>query len=292
MYVSEQPCVSDRDFPILSQAAIEAIDRLKDPSLSNAQLEAALIQDDKLMLGPRILKVANSSLYAGRVPLRNLADAIAWLGRKRLYNLILTAAVGRLYENRNPAVRKLWDHAIAVGIISYTLAESHHIACQEEAFLAGMLHDIGKLVVYFKYPDYFQKLFEEVQCGARRFHQSESRICPSLRHATIGARLLEKWGLPEMVANSVLLHHKYCLCHWRRSDIDAFNAIVSLANMIANTLGLMGPPYSWATIQVMPCARALSLKMSDLRRVVSRLDDVFDIPRHLLPPEFNAKVNA
>src|SRR5262245_54803321 len=134
--------ISDKNLPVLSVVATQTIELLNKPNVSNQQLNDLIRQDPAL--ASRVLHLANSPFYGGRFQARKISDAIVRLGHRQLRNVLLTAATGELFDARNPIIRTFWDHSLAVAQVSDRLAVELNLPQVEEAFVAGLLHDIGK----------------------------------------------------------------------------------------------------------------------------------------------------
>lgn len=277
--------ISDRDIPAFSPLAIRSLQLLNDPGLTNGYFARLLQQDDELLLGQRLLRVANSSYYAPRTPIGNVADAISRIGRRQVYNTVLVASVGKLYNSEDPYIQKLWNHAIATGIASLALAKSHRCSLLNEAFLAGLLHDIGKLIVYNRYPFLYWHYWCKAGYAHCRLDKIEPVEFPNLSHAAIGARVVRKWNLSETVAAAASLHHE--LEGSIPDDPQALflPCIVSLANVIVNNLGINAPVGSWPETASLACARFLKFDVAQVNPIRERLDQLFDIHRLTVDPE-------
>jgi putative nucleotidyltransferase with HDIG domain len=269
--------IADRDLPALPVAALRTLRLLQDPSLTNGCFARLIQHDGEVSLSERILRVANSSYYALRTPIRNVVDAISRLGRRQMYDLVVVAAVGKLYDSTDPYGQRLWNHAIATGIASHALAERYHALPIDEAFLAGVLHDIGKLIVYKKYPDLYPRHWSEAGMIPRRLDEVEAAEFPDLAHSSVGSRAIRKWNLSSMIADTAQLHHR--LEHEIPVNLPeiALPCVVSLASVIVNNLGLDIPVCSWPETVSLACARRLKFEMDHVEPIYARLSEVFDI---------------
>lgn len=132
--------------PDIAQRVQRAINN---PDYSAADI-AKIVQTD-IPLSGRIIQVANSPLYKGAMPVENCQAAVTRLGMKVMKNLVTSFALKRLYTAKTSSVRKkmdrLWKHSVKIGAIGFTLARITPGFDPERAMLAGLVHDIGELLI-------------------------------------------------------------------------------------------------------------------------------------------------
>ncbi|MEN6627576.1 MAG: HDOD domain-containing protein [Candidatus Sumerlaeia bacterium] len=267
----------ERDLPDFPEIAIRTLRLLQDPGVDNKNFARQLESDTYLHLAERILRVANSAFYSPRMPIRNVSDAISRLGRKPVYDLIVVAAVGELYDSNDPYIQELWNHAIATGTASLLLARRYDRDLANEAFMAGILHDIGKLVVYKKYPFLYWRYWCELGAGCCRLDKIEQAEFPDLAHTQIGMRVCQKWNLSDAIVDSANLHHKL---HWHASVNRVAHflpCVVSLASVIVNNMGINAPVCSWEKTETLACARFLGFELGHVGPIQDRLEELFSI---------------
>lgn len=180
--------------PTLPEVAIRVRKAASAPNVTAAQL-AQLVGADPV-LSARLLQVANSPLYRGNKSILNIQTAIARLGNSLVRNLITSVVVSQLFQAQVPSAIKhrlktTWAHTIQVAAISHVLAHKFTRLMPEQAMLAGLIHDIGKLPILMQL-EMFPGLLEN--------EQTVDRLV-TLLHPQIGKVILEAWNFPpEMVA--------------------------------------------------------------------------------------------
>ncbi len=179
---------------------------LNDPKSSTKDL-AKVITADKV-LSTRLLKMVNSSYFGLRNDVIDINQAISIVG----YNVIrsFTFCV-TLFDSAFPpgtSFKKedFWIHSLAVGACAKRIAVKYNLPNQEEYFVAGLVHDIGKVFMYQFLPDTFFNIIKVVEDQNCPFYNVERNILQS-DHAEIGAWIMEKWKLPEMLLQSIRFHH-------------------------------------------------------------------------------------
>jgi putative nucleotidyltransferase with HDIG domain len=224
--LSERLANSDTVLPMLPSVAARVIELAADPDVHVAQLARIVTKDQ--VLASRLLGLANSAFAAPRQPVTTLTQAMVRLGTGRVRNLVLTVSFhSRLCDQRTygPHGRRLMDHGVGTAYLARLAAERARVDV-DEAFLCGLVHDIGKLLVY-------KSAFDlEVQNGFRIDPGELDRVVTE-RHAELGARVLRGWQLPESLQQPVLYHHDYPSAPTARRE----TAVLYLANHLSHRYG-------------------------------------------------------
>ncbi len=195
---------------------------------------AELIESDAVLAG-NVLRVVNSPLYGLRSTVNSVRHAISVLGLAQLRNIVLGLSVARLWSNvRGPAgwsVAHFNRHAVAVAQLSDLIAVELDIEYAEGAFTAGLLHDIGKLLIAVSFPSEYLDIDQLAGSDWRKEMAFEELIL-GFRHAELSAAALERWDLPAPIREAVARHHGA-----PDGDRSALAGVVDLADTVANELG-------------------------------------------------------
>lgn len=189
--------------PTMPQIALKCMELLRKPDFS-LQKAATLVETDPI-LALRIIKVANSAAMAGREPARNIQAAVTRLGGNQLRSALVEFSARSVFESRNrrivEATKGLWEHSVAVAMMSRDLSVLCAVGDPEDAYLAGLLHDIGKPVLA-------TLLLEAENMVAQR--SAKGWIEPNVwlavlqkTHRKVGTALAKKWQLPASVTRAV-----------------------------------------------------------------------------------------
>jgi putative nucleotidyltransferase with HDIG domain len=193
---------------------------------------AAKIMEDQA-LASHLLRLANSAFFSGLSKVATVKDAIMRLGIKQVTNLVLLVTQGRQYRTTSKLMglysKSLWQHAVGCALGTKWLAERlGHKHLAQEAFLAGLLHDVGKL--------FLLQVLDDLQ-GSGEYNLSLSKVTVlevmSNLHAEHGARLLQQWNLPELYCDVARQHHD--------ESVDGDHCIlmlVRLVNLACHKLGI------------------------------------------------------
>lgn len=221
------------DLPSMPFVATKVMQIVSDANSTVEELQTA-IQDDQA-LASRILKIANSALYARSRQITTIADAVVMLGFNNIRSLAVASATKNLYVKRGKVLglkdKLLWEHSVAAAVAGRLLGQHTRPGIADEAFLWGLLHDIGKLVILQKVPDAFDKIVESVYNEGREFVDVEAEIL-GFTHAQVGARIVNKWKLSERFEQAILHHHEVV-----PGESDDWVIYIDVANKICKKLG-------------------------------------------------------
>ncbi|PID79735.1 HD family phosphohydrolase [bacterium DOLZORAL124_64_63] len=227
--------MSTRDLPAMPEVASKVLELSSDPNTS-AQMLQQVIADDQAMTA-RILKIANSAMYSCSRKIKTLTEAIVMLGFNSIRSLVVTSAARNLYSTRNSRSglkeRLLWEHSVGAGFACRLLAQKRVPALVEEAFLAGLMHDIGKLVLNLHVPERFDEIVQTVYNQGLPFHETEQRTL-GFSHAEVGALLINKWKLSPALEDVIRNHHN----PEALSPDNQLLLYLDLANKICRQMGI------------------------------------------------------
>jgi putative nucleotidyltransferase with HDIG domain len=179
----------------------------EDPSL---QYIGELISRD-MGMSASILKVVNSAFFGFQRRITSPKQAVNLLGVDTIKGLILSAHIFTLLDFKgfpNFSIAKLWEHCMVTARMSRAIAEAQDLSPQEqdECFVAGLLHDVGKLVLAYHFPKAYRQVLNAVQSKNRNLWEVECEVMPAT-HAEIGAFMMGLWGLPLHVVSAIAFHH-------------------------------------------------------------------------------------
>ena len=190
-------------------AALQVMKVLQDHNANMGELVQVISYDPGLTTN--ILKLANSSYFGCSKAISSLREAVVRLGSANIFKMVTASianvALSRGIKGYNLAPGELWEHSIAIAVASETMAEMQKIKIAKLAFTAGLLHDIGK-VVLGRFID--KPLFQEIAVvlnSGRSYLEAEQEVI-GIDHAETGALLLHTWNIPDNLALAVRWHHQ------------------------------------------------------------------------------------
>ncbi len=222
-----------KDLPVVPQVATKILSMATDGmQVSFRDLENIIKIDPGLTA--RILKIANSALYARQKEIRNLQMAISLLGLKNLKNVVLLVTASNLFSQvkKTAFYPHFWKHSIRTGF----LARHMCIRCgkehlKEEVFLSGTLHDIGQLLLFNDYRDEYLAVIEDEKRGIAPIEELEEQKYGT-NHRKIGGMLMGYWNFPEIFVDTAREHSSLNIISQYKNVI----IFVSLADLLADKL--------------------------------------------------------
>ncbi len=219
-----------------SPVALKIKQVAEDPHASAADLANVILHDHALTT--KVLKLANSSYYAHyRRQITTLTHAIVLMGFNTIRNMALTLSFIDSFQKRGIAhkfdMRQFWIHSLATAICSTRLAEKVGYESREEAYVAGFLHDLGRIAIGAFTPIDYEKIHEREVRGIPSL-QAELQIIGAY-HTEVGEHMGKQWNFPETLVNVIKGHHRVGLTEERRSN-DPLVDIVYIANLMAHRI--------------------------------------------------------
>lgn len=212
---------------VFPTAALRVLGLARHPDATVVEIEEALASDP--VLAGEALSVANSAALARKVPVRSLSRAVQVLGLEGARDLALTAIVGAVASPRAPWGPLLHRHALLTAAISRRIASRTPYVDSSEAFVTGLLHDLGLQLLLRLDPEATERLLD--RCGTKVLDTAE-RMRFGFTHAELSAQCMRSWGLPSSFALVVAAHHD--LPAPRREN--ASRLVLAVADEIADLL--------------------------------------------------------
>jgi len=217
--------------PVMPGAAQEAFKVATNPN-AEARDFIDLLQGDE-GLAARVLKIANSVFYDRGGGSKTITDAVNVVGIAELRNLMNATALSGLFPIKHHLRVELWGHNIATGITAKALARDLLPAQVDQVFLAGLMHDVGKLLILQQHVDHYERIVKSGLAEGVESLVAECQVYP-FDHTQVGQLIAEKWSFSMDLYNAIGDHHK----SWADLEKGTLTSIVKLANLIAHTLCL------------------------------------------------------
>lgn len=191
----------------LPEVCLRVNEMLDDPSVTAIELGQVISQDTSLTA--RLLKIVNSSYYGFQSKIETVSRAVTVVGLRELRGLVIAASAVEAFSNVPDDVLnkvRFWRHSLYCGVIARLLAEQCHVLHSERLFVAGLLHDIGKLVIAQRFPDETKMIRLETESKQRPEYKIEQDFL-GFTHSEVGGELMKSWNMPETLFESVAYHH-------------------------------------------------------------------------------------
>ena len=219
------------DIPTLPTVMLKVSRMLQDYDTSINRLSKTIERDQAMV--SKILKLVNSAFYGFQSRIISIAHATALLGFNTVRNALVSTSVIDASSARDALegfdVTNFWKHSVAVAVTSRHLAEKTRLVTPNDAFVAGLLHDIGKVVLVQDFRELFVQVWTSMREKGQFFIDAEKKLLPT-NHAQIGGYLAREWQLPVSLIDAIRYHHDVSK---RAHDFNLLVA-VHVADIIAN----------------------------------------------------------
>jgi len=231
----ENTIMSAGDLPTIPLVATKVMQLIESEKATAEELSKVILSDPAV--AARVLKISNSSFYGRQGKIQNLSAAIVLLGFNTLKSIVVTASVRQVYQPFGLTEKMLWEHSFGVGLAARTIAARVRQVDQEEAFLAGLFHDIGKVIMNTHDRNRFQLVMERCYNEGIPFEEAERGIY-SFSHEEVGALVIRKWNFPEVLTETVRRHHDFAFLDLNDLSLLQLTSAVALADMFCAKLGI------------------------------------------------------
>jgi putative nucleotidyltransferase with HDIG domain len=250
------------------------------PNTGAADIAAVVSVDPNLTA--RLLRMANSSFYNFSRKIDTISRAITVIGNAELYQLVLSISAVKTFAhipNELVKMETFWRHSVYTGLLARALAVRANVLHPERLFVAGLMHDLGSLVLYHQRPDAMRDILLVADGDEEVLYQSELERF-QFSHASVAAHMMEQWQLPEALIDAIKWHHQP-----ERAQTASVEAhILYLANHLVNESeqgNFMGSPR--ADIQISQSLLAIiGLKEDELFFAFEEAAEQFPATLHAL----------
>jgi putative nucleotidyltransferase with HDIG domain len=222
-------------FPI---TILKVSEMLRDDDYSVADM-VDLIKYDQAMAA-NIMKMSNSAYFGSRQKIGTLRDAVVYLGKNNLIRIVQTAGVSRYFTQKGRGyvekANELWEHSVAVAIMSQILSQKVLKCEDEKLYLAALLHDVGKMVMGEFVNESFETIARLVAEGGYSFLEAEEAVI-GINHAELGGKIAERWNFPKEIIVALTYHHRPDLIE---KNNNVIMWLVYLADQVCILTGITG----------------------------------------------------
>ncbi len=238
---------SIRDVPTMPEVLFRLNRMFQDEDVSIEKI-GHLIETDQA-ISSKILMLVNSAFFGFRSRVSSISHALMILGFNTVRNAAISVSLVdaiRIRQSRGFDVTEFWRHSIAVAVAAKYLAKQIRLKDPDNAFAAGLLHDVGKLIMLQFLPELFDRAWDTVRRENLSFYEAECSCLP-VDHAAIGAHLARSWHFPPLLIEAIAQHHKPPKL---AEDVELV-VTVHLADLAANHFQ-MGAPLQPDTADMFP----------------------------------------
>ncbi len=258
------------NLPTLPGIVTRIAEMVDSPETTGRMLGQEISKDQ--VISAKVLRLVNSGFYGFSQPITTIPHAVTLLGFNTLKSLVLSSTVLDMMKDSLPG---LWEHSLACARTCAIIADHLEMDDPEEISTAGLLHDLGKVILRQTMENEFRKIAKLIKRRDMLFYQAEEAVLGA-NHGEIGGWLLEKWALPDRLVQPIIDHHDF-----RPARDHARNtAVLHLADILCRAEAF-GSGGDRKIPQLQPSAlEKLALTVDDVADIMERMnEDLRDIAR-------------
>ncbi len=220
--------------PTLPVVVTQILSLVESPETSAVDVNRVISTDQAL--AAKVLKLVNSPFYGFSRQISTVTQAVVILGFRTIKSLALSATVFEIFGGRGTQRfdrQEFWKHSIGTGVAAQIIAKKMRYPLIEEAFIAGIVHDLGKVVLDQFLPDDFARVLAWRDDKGSSLRAAEKAVL-GVDHAAIGGWLAERWKLPPALLHAIAWHHDAT----KAENTEVLPAIIYLADLLARTRGI------------------------------------------------------
>ena len=191
----------------LPEVCTRVNEMVDDPHATFSDIGAVISQDTALTA--RLLRIVNSAFYGITVRIETVSRAITIIGARELRDLMIATSAVKLFDkipNDLIDMTTFWRHSVYCGVVARLLASRCDVLHSERLFVAGLLHDVGSLIIYHKIPDLAREALLAADRNSGVLYQAEQEVM-GFDHAQVGGELMREWRMPATLQEAVEFHH-------------------------------------------------------------------------------------
>lgn len=219
-----------KELSSLPQTLSEVLRIISNETSHASELAEVIGKDPALTV--KMLRIVNSPYYGAGREITTLSQAVMTLGTRTVSALALSTSIYDMTQSWENGIDRIsfWRHSLETAVAAREIAEAIRYPRIEEAFVAGLLHDIGLLVLEKSFPDKFRYIWNQNECGEQLIELEENTW--GTNHARVGQFLLKQWSIPSVICDAVGMHHNSFIPDTDEADY-VLPQIVALANRCA-----------------------------------------------------------
>ena len=263
------------NIPTLPNLLTKFTEMIKNPKTSMDAIGKELSKDQ--VLTSKLLKLVNSAYYGFPGRISTVSHALVLLGNDAVKGLIITS---NIFENLSPDAFPLWRHSIASSLAARGIANELSLQDVEEFAVAGLLHDIGKVILHIEAPEEYRLVIDKARTSGKTIWETEQEML-GFDHANIGQWICEKWTLPAKLIIPIG-------CHENMKDARDFHMrvmVVALSDMLIRGMGGAGEA-GFPLEPIDPiCEEKIPLTQEQIDKLVEKIAPEIEALQHLVPKD-------
>jgi len=252
--------------PIIFRKIIQT---LNDPNSSAKDLKNVIVNDQSI--SAKVINLANSAYFGFNRRITEITKAIVVIGFKTVKNIVLSISiidtVKKISDSREFDRTEFWYNSVGTAQTTVNLGNFLNITNKESLFVCGLLHDIGKVMMDYFYPDQYDKVIEKGKESVQDIYKIEEDVF-GFDHTEAGFWISQNWEFPEILSYSIRFHHNVKNAP---EDYRKIAAIVAISDFISRSAGFGNPPIRKTDDYIDDAIDILSLKYSYVNNLIEDL---------------------
>ena len=275
---ARQMLVQIKDLPSLPFVATKVIELTSSPNATMKQMERVILQDSAL--ASKVLRYSNSALYGRAGQISSLTDALVLLGFSTVKTIVIASSVKSMHATSsskyNFAGKTMWAHSVEVAIAARLTARRSDKSLVEEAFVVGLLHDIGKMVIESRLPGMVTRIMRMSKESDESLEELEDKVL-GINHSQLGATLCKKWNFPDVLEKAIMYHHNPS----KNKKSAKLSHFACLADAISYHMALPAPNRSENVSEIleMESSKALNINEPALAELINETRETVETSR-------------
>ncbi|BBP43005.1 HDOD domain-containing protein [Thiosulfativibrio zosterae] len=201
-------------------------------------IQIANIIEQNATLSGEVIKIINSPIMKLKLnsPIKSIRDAVKVLGLDNIYNLVVASALKKLFSDKG-LHKDIMDHSVDVAFCMAELSEFVHGITRDEAYMLGLFHNVGALMLAGINPKAFGPLFTSSLSLPKTILQKEASLFRT-DHAMVGVLITKKWHLPSTMIHAIMLHHNESCERIKNDEVRAMVGMLKVANAVVSEISL------------------------------------------------------
>lgn len=260
------------ELPPLPVVAGKVLRMIDDPLLDINLLQDVIMTDQALTA--QVLKMANSAYYGMDRKIDTVSEALVTLGSGSIKTLVMAATTRIMFKRFGLLEQKLWEHSKGVSSAAEIIAKTIRHSSPDKASVAGLLHDIGKIIINNSQPEKYSLVTEAVYNNNTAYYMSEEYFF-GFNHAEVGGLVAAKWKFPKDLCEIIKRHH-YFRSFADLSDLDfetgSLCCIVTLADAACARLGIgYREPMDELPLMDQECLKILEINQKQYEEIIEKI---------------------
>jgi putative nucleotidyltransferase with HDIG domain len=262
-----QDIIEEVHLEAFPQAANEILTLLNDENVSIYNLSKIVSHDS--YIAATLIRLANSPFYGVKNKVTDLMHAISIIGLDSVKRLVLTISARSIFKDYDFIDKLLWEHMIGVATVSQTISFKFNLFNENISYVAGLLHDIGKTVMYKSKKINYETVIEKINSNDNLLSIELEKEFFGFSHCDVAKELLNSWNFDNLIVEAIYSHHSK---EFSDSDASTLSAIVNFSDYAVNWLSIGRiKPYRKVSLHNLESFNFLKIHIDDMDSFLQEL---------------------